>query len=38
MLNNYHYLLQIREMMEVVDTKFDSDLQENFASSQNSVI
>ena len=31
MLNNYRYLLQIREMVGVVDTKFDSDLQDEMS-------
>ena len=36
MLNNY--LLQMRETMRVLDTNSDSNLQENFTRSQNSVI
>ena len=32
------FLPQIREIMGVLDSKFDSYLPENFASSQNSVI
>ena len=35
MLNNY--LLQIREIMRVLDTKFDSNIQENLTWSQNAV-
>ena len=32
------FLLQIREIMKVLDPKFDSNLQENLCRSQNSVI
>ena len=30
-------MLQIREIMSVLDTKFDTNLQENLTRSQNSV-
>ena len=36
MVNNY--LLQMKELMGVLDTKFDCKLQENLTRSQNSVI
>ena len=36
MVNNY--LLQMKEIMGVLDTKFDCKLQENLTRSQNSVI